>query len=51
METITAPQKALRDYYRAILALEDTGVISSMHGDALSSEMMNVAGDWEEYDS
>ena len=45
----TPAQEALRNYYRAILALEDEGVITDHHGDILSSEMMAQVGDWVNY--
>ena len=49
-ETLTEAQVALRNYYRAILALENNGVISNTAGDVLSGTMMEWVGDWDEYD-
>lgn len=47
--TTTPAQEALRNYYQSILDLEKTGVISDHHGDILSADMMDMVGDWEDY--
>ncbi len=49
-QTLTDAQVALRNYYRAILALEDNGVISDTAGDVLSATMMSWVGEYDEYD-
>ena len=49
-QPLTNAQVALKNYYEAILALEKTHVISDHVGDALSSQMMQMCGDYEEYD-
>ena len=46
---MTKAQAALKHYYEAVLALEATGVIGDHHADELSAEMMEAAGDWEDY--
>ena len=48
-QPLTDAQVALKCYYEAILALEKTHVISDHVGDALSSEMMQMCGDYEDY--
>lgn len=45
---MTEAQAALKAYYESILALERTGVIDKYHGDALSEEMFQSVGDWED---
>ena len=49
-QTVTKAQIALRDYYQAILALEESGVICKYAGDELSATMMEWVGDYENYD-
>ncbi len=46
---MTEAQKAIREYYKAVIALEEAGVISEYHGDELSSDMVSAVGNWEEY--
>ena len=38
-------QQALDNYYKAIILLEETGVIGHHHGDQLSADMMAEVGE------
>lgn len=49
-ETLTKAQEALKAYYRAIINLEENGVISTGAGDVLSATMLSWVGDYPEYD-
>ena len=49
-QPLTSAQLALKNYYEAIISLEEQGVIGDHAGDALSTQMMEWVGDYSDYD-